>query len=86
MGQDAVITTRIDGDTKKQAVDIFHKLGISTTQAISMFLRQVIYVRGIPFDVKVPNEETLATFEDTDAGKDLHRVSGIDKLAEELKT
>ena len=85
MSHNAVITTRIDEDTKNQAVNIFHKLGITTTQAIAIYLRQVIYAQGIPFDVKVPNEATVATFEDTDAGKDLHRVSGIDELAKELK-
>jgi len=85
MSHNAIITTRIDEATKNQAVEIFHKLGITTSQAIAMYFRQVIYARGIPFDIKVPNEETISTFKRTDAGKDLHRVSGIDKLAEELK-
>ena len=71
MSHNAVVTTRIDETTKNQAIE--------------MFFRQVIYVRGIPFDIKVPNEETVATFKSTDAGKDLHRVSGIDELAKELK-
>jgi len=86
MSNSTQISTRIDKATKNQAVEIFHKLGMSTSQAISMFFRQVIYRRGLPFDVKVPNEETVATFKKTDAGKDLHRVSGVEELSRELKS
>ena len=85
MSNNIMITARIDKATKDQAVDILQNLGINTTQAIAMFLRQVIYTRGLPFDVRIPNEETIATLKDTDAGKDLHRVSNVDELFKELK-
>jgi len=85
MSNNTMITARIDKTTKNQAVGILQSLGINTTQAISMFFRQIIYTRGLPFDVKIPNEETIATFKDTDAGKDLHRVSNVDELFKELK-
>ena len=80
------INARIDPETKTEAVDILHSLGMTTTQAISLFFRQIIYTIGIPFELKVPNKTTVETFNKTDAGEDLHRVSSIDKLAEELKS
>jgi DNA-damage-inducible protein J len=82
----ATINARIDPATKAEAVDILHSLGLNTTQAISLFFKQVIYTKGIPFEIKLPNETTVETFRKTDASEDLHRVSSVGELAEELKS
>ena len=52
---------RMDADIKKKAQKIFAELGMDTTTAINIFLRQVIRTNGLPFDIKidVPNTETL---------------------------
>jgi DNA-damage-inducible protein J len=86
MNRTTTINARIDRKTKSQAVDILHSLGMTTTQAISLFFKQIIYTRGIPFELKVPNKTTVETFRKTDAGKELYRVSGVDELAKELKS
>ena len=40
--------------TKKQAVEFLEGLGLSLSEAINMFLKQVILHDGIPFEVKYP--------------------------------
>jgi len=85
MARIAVINTRVDPEVKSRAQAILNALGIPMSEAISMFLRQVVYKRGIPFELKIPNEITIETFSKTDAGKELHRVSGVDELMKELK-
>ena len=45
---------RIDKETKKQAVELLEGLGINLSDAINMFLKQVILHGGIPFDVRYP--------------------------------
>ncbi len=80
------INTRIDNDTKERAVKILHSLGLTTSQAITLFFKQIIYTRSIPFELKIPNDSTAETFRKTDANKELHRVSGIDELSKELKS
>ena len=80
------INARIDRETKDQAVDVLRSLGLTTTQAISLFFKQIIYTKSIPFDLKVPNEATIETLKKTDAGQDLHEVSGIDELTKELNS
>ena len=52
---------RMDSDVKKKVQKIFADLGMDTTTAINIFLRQVIRVNGLPFEVKidVPNQDTL---------------------------
>ena len=86
MAKTAVINTRIDAMTKAQAEDILHSLGLNTTKAIALFFRQIIYTRGIPFELRVPNKTTVETFNKTDSGKDLYKVSSVDELAQELKS
>lgn len=45
---------RIDEVTKKQAVELLEGLGINLSDAVNMFLKQVILRGGIPFDVRYP--------------------------------
>lgn len=51
------IHIRVSPDIKKESEIIFEKLGITTSYAVSMFLKQVIYKNGIPFDIVLPSEE-----------------------------
>ena len=50
----------IDPRLKKSAERVFREIGISTTEAIRLFLKQVELHRGLPFPVSIPNEETVA--------------------------
>lgn len=45
---------RIDEITKKQAVELLEGLGLNLSDAVNIFLRQVILQGGIPFEVKYP--------------------------------
>lgn len=45
---------RIEENTKKQAVELLEGLGLTLSEAVNMFLRQVILQNGIPFEVKYP--------------------------------
>jgi len=84
MPKTAIIQTRIDENTKAQVQSILAALDISMSQAISMFLRQIVIHRGIPFELKIPNALTARTLGKAEAGKELHRVSNADELFREL--
>ena len=45
---------RIDEATKKQAVELLEGLGVNLSDAINMFLKQVVLRGGIPFEVRYP--------------------------------
>ncbi len=49
---------RIEESTKKQAVELLEGLGLSLSDAVNMFLKQVILQNGIPFEVKYPEFKT----------------------------
>ena len=55
-----MIHARIEPKLKKSAERIFSEIGLSTTEAIRLFLKQVELHRGLPFSVSIPNAETLA--------------------------
>ncbi len=80
----STINARIDDATKAKAVKILQSLGMTTSQAITLFFKQIIYTRGIPFELRIPNELTTDTLDKVEAGEDLHEVSSIDKLFKEL--
>lgn len=42
---------------KEQAEQVLDQLGIPMSDAVSMFLRQVVLQRGIPFEIKLPERE-----------------------------
>ena len=71
MSKSAMIRARIQPQLKKEAEDVFEHLGLSTTQALTLFYRQVALRRGLPFSIVIPNATTRKTFDDTDAGRDL---------------
>ena len=74
------IRARTDIETKVQAEHIFDKLGITTTDAITMFYRQVIYNNGIPFEMKIPNKITAKVFKETEEGKNLIEYNTVNKF------
>jgi DNA-damage-inducible protein J len=71
MAKSAMIHARTETELKKEVEAIFSALGLSTTTALNLFFHQVKMRRGLPFSVEIPNEETLKTFSDSDAGKGL---------------
>ena len=71
MNKTSTVRARIEPDLKNKAEQVFRDLGLTTTQAITLFYRQVDLRKGLPFDVVIPNETTRRTFNDTDAGRNL---------------
>lgn len=64
MTKTTAITVRLDPQVKKDAQTIFNELGLTTTQAVSLFLKQVSLNKGLPFAVEIPNEQTIQAIED----------------------
>jgi len=60
MAKTSNIFARVEPEIKEQAEKIFNQLGIPMSNAISIFLRQVVYQKGIPFDIKLPQTQPPA--------------------------
>ncbi|MBE7502465.1 MAG: type II toxin-antitoxin system RelB/DinJ family antitoxin [Verrucomicrobiales bacterium] len=57
--KEAVVRARVQSRLKKDAEAVFEKLGISTTEAIRMFLSQVRLHKGLPFSLSIPATDDL---------------------------
>ena len=55
MTRDDTIHVRVNGEIKKQAEEVFAKLGISLSDAVNMFLAQSALSRGLPFRPEIPD-------------------------------
>ncbi|CAA6806082.1 MAG: DNA-damage-inducible protein J [uncultured Sulfurovum sp.] len=65
----------VDVKMKDQAKEIFNQYGLSLSQAVNIFLTQSVLNRGLPFDVKIPNDETLQAMKDVETGENYEDVT-----------
>lgn len=59
MAKTSNLYVRIEPELKKEAENILETLGIPASNAITMFYKQIIFHRGLPFDVKIPSSCSL---------------------------
>lgn len=81
----AIIHARIEPDIKRQAETVLHKLGLSPTEAIRVFYRQITLRHGLPFPLDVPNECTAKTLEKSRRGKEVQEFESLDTMFESWK-
>ena len=79
-----MVRARIEPELKKHTEEIFRELGLSVTQAITLFYKQVEARNGLPFNVVIPTSTTLKTFDATDADEDLVVCKDADDMFEKL--
>ena len=65
----ALIQTRVEPDLKAEVERILREIGISTSEAITIFLNRVRLEKGIPFELKIPNARTLEAMKDIKEGR-----------------
>jgi DNA-damage-inducible protein J len=62
----AVLHTRIAPALKTQAESVLDQIGLSSSDAIRIFFKQVVLRKGLPFDVAIPNKATAETLRKSD--------------------
>jgi len=77
----SIINARVTPELKGDVEQILSKLGISTTQAITMFFEQIRLNRGIPFSLQLPSDETQQAMLDARENRDLTLLD-IDKMSQ----
>ena len=60
MARTSNVFARVEPEIKEQAEQVLDELGIPMSNAVGMFLRQVVLQRGIPFEMKLPKEAPLS--------------------------
>ncbi|NBC64881.1 MAG: type II toxin-antitoxin system RelB/DinJ family antitoxin [Bacteroidetes bacterium] len=78
------VRARLEPKLKKETELIFEELGINTTEAIRIFFKQVKLQRGLPFEMKIPNEITEDVILDAKARKKGSSFESSEELFEDL--
>ena len=84
MARTAMINARTERELKEEVEKILKSLGLSTTEAINIFFRQIKLRRGLPFPVEIPNDETIAVFRDSESGRGLTEGKDADDMFKKL--
>ena len=80
MAKTAMIRARLEPDLKRDAETVFSTLGLSPTEAITLFYKQVTLHHGLPFEVRIPNPETRDALGQAARKEDLREYAGLDEL------
>ncbi len=84
MNRTSTVRARIEPRLKSDVDKLLHRLGMTTTEAITMFYAQIRLRKGLPFPVELPNETTRKTFEATERGENLNSYDNLDQMFEAL--
>ena len=82
--QTTMIHARIEPKLKRSAERVFAEIGMTTTEAIRLFLKQVELHRGLPFSVSLPNAETVTAMSEANNPSVLKRYSSFRELRDQL--
>lgn len=71
MPQSAVVHARIDQVTKTATEEVLASLGMTPTEAIRLFYRQIAIRKSFPLELRVPNKLTASVLERSDKNQDI---------------
>ncbi len=85
MAKTATISIKMDAALKNEAEHILTSLGLTASQAITVFYKQIAFQNGIPFPVKIPgkklNDVSIMAMEE----EELDEFKSPSKLYQELE-
>lgn len=83
----ATIQTRINLELKKEAEFVVRGIGLSLSDAITIYLKQIVMTGSIPLELKLhnyPNRVTKKALDDADKGKGLVHYKSNSEMFKEL--
>lgn len=79
-----MIRARVSPELKARAEAILAEIGLSPSDAIRMFYRQVTLRAGLPFAARIPNARTRKALRDAEAGRGMTDYASVDEIFKDL--
>ena len=79
----ARVEVRVDLKLKSEVISVLRKLNMSESEAIRVYFRQIALTKGIPFEIKIPNKETLKALDEVKSGK-LREFNNFDEYLKDI--
>jgi DNA-damage-inducible protein J len=75
-----VVHTRVAPDLKHSVEAVLRRVGLSTTDAVSLFFHQIVLNNGLPFEIRIPNKTTRKTLEEARIGKNMKSYASVEEM------
>jgi len=85
MRKTETIRARVEPRLKRDAEAVLKKIGLTSSEAITLFLTQIKLTNGLPFPVRVPNEETKRALRDARARRGLETFESASEWAKKVR-
>ncbi len=84
MAKTETIRARVEAKLKADAEAVLDELGLTASDAIRLFYKQVALRRGLPLDVVIPNAATRKAMRDVIEGRELTKYKDTREMFEKL--
>ena len=86
MAKSEMIRARVEPALKHEAEAVLDKLGMTPTEAITLFYKQVTLYRGLPFPVRIPNAATRKALQEARSRKNIESFGSLAAWAKETRS
>ena len=86
MGKTETIRARIEPELKRGAEAVLKKIGLTSSEAITLFLTQVRLKKGLPFPLRVPNKETRRAIREAKARRNVETFESVSAWAKKTRS
>jgi DNA-damage-inducible protein J len=86
MAKSEMIRARVEPALKHEAEAVLDKLGMTPTEAITLFYKQVTLYRGLPFPVRIPNAATRKALKEALSRKDIESFESVGTWTKEMRS
>jgi DNA-damage-inducible protein J len=86
MAKSEMIRARVEPTLKHEAEAVLDKLGMTPTEAITLFYKQVTLYRGLPFPVRIPNAATRKALHEARTRKNIETFDTVEVWAKQMRS
>jgi DNA-damage-inducible protein J len=86
MSKTETVRARIEPKLKRSAEAVLKKIGLTSSEAITLFYTHVKLAKGLPFPLRVPNAETRRAIREARARKNLESFKSASEWAKNVRS
>ena len=86
MAKTETIRARVQPELKRGAEAVLKRIGLTPSEAITLFLTQVKLTKGLPFPVRIPNKATRRAIKETKARKNVETFESVSSWAKKMRS
>jgi DNA-damage-inducible protein J len=86
MSKTETVRARVEPDLKRGAEAVLKKMGLTSSEAITLFLTQVKLTKSLPFPLRIPNKTTRRAIKDARARKGVETFPSASEWARKVRS